>query len=350
MPYGIGAALTWALDTVILSIALSSSVFSSSAQAVALAAFTSTFLHDACSALFTLAYMLLKRKASQTLRALRTREGLVILGAALIGGPIGMTGYVIAIDNIGASYTAAISSFFPAFGALLATVFLKERMKSYQWAGLLACILGVAYLGYSPAPNIPGDWTTGIVGALICVFGWGSEAVIIDWGLHNASIDDECAMQIRQTTSSLAYALVILPLLGGWGRALDIVFSSALPVIALAALAGTVSYLLYYKAIARIGASRAMALNITYSAWAIPFSLLLLGVPPRATRSRLCAGHHPRSHHGSNGFQSASGKETRLAAITCRHTRRVVYKVDSVVTSAPIFTWSVPIPDMSFSR
>ncbi len=232
--------------------------------------------------------MLLKRKASQTLKVLRTRKGLVILGAALIGGPIGMTGYVVAINNIGASYTAAISSFFPAFGAFLATVFLKERMRPYQWVGLFACILGVAYLGYTPAPNIPGDWTTGIAGALICVFGWGSEAVLIDWGLRNASIDDECAMQIRQTTSSLAYALIILPLLGGWESALAIISSSALPIIALAALAGTVSYLLYYKAIARIGASRAMALNITYSAWAIPFSLLLLGMSPEP-RGVICA-------------------------------------------------------------
>ena len=41
-------------------------------------------------------------------------------------------------------------------------------------------------------------------------------------------------------------------------------------------------------AIAKIGASRAMALNITYSAWAIPFSLLLLGTMPDP-RGIVCA-------------------------------------------------------------
>ena len=33
------------------------------------------------------------------------------------GGPIGMTGYVMAINNIGAGYTAIISAFYPALGA-----------------------------------------------------------------------------------------------------------------------------------------------------------------------------------------------------------------------------------------
>ncbi|MCI6274458.1 MAG: DMT family transporter, partial [Tractidigestivibacter sp.] len=201
---------------------------------------------------------------------------------------VGMTGYVLAINNIGPAYTAAISAFFPAYGAALATVVLKERMRPYQWAGLAACLAAVAVLGWTPVDGVPGSWAMGIAGALVCVLGWGTEAVVIDWGLRNASVDDECAMQIRQTTSALTYALVILPLLGGWPSAVAVLTSSAMPVIALAALSGTASYLFYYKAIAALGASRAMALNITYSAWAIPFSLLLLGSMPDV-RGVVCA-------------------------------------------------------------
>lgn len=288
MPYGFGAALTWALDTVILGIALANPAFAATPQAIALAAFTSTFLHDASSAVFSFAYMGIRHKLGETWRTLRSKSGLVIVGAALIGGPIGMTGYVVAINNIGPAYTAAISAFFPAYGAALATVVLKERMRPYQWAGLAACLVAVAVLGWTPVDGVPGSWTVGIIGALVCVLGWGTEAVVIDWGLRNASVDDECAMQIRQTTSALTYALVILPLLGGWPSAIVALTSSAMPTIALAALSGTVSYLLYYKAIAALGASRAMALNITYSAWAIPFSLLLLGTMPDV-RGVVCA-------------------------------------------------------------
>ena len=111
MPYGFGAALTWALDTVILGIALANPAFAATPQAIALAAFTSTFLHDASSAVFSFAYMGIRRKLGETWRTLRSKSGLVIVGAALIGGPIGMTGYVVAINNIGPAYTAAISAF-----------------------------------------------------------------------------------------------------------------------------------------------------------------------------------------------------------------------------------------------
>ncbi len=198
MPYGFGAALTWALDTVILGIALANPAFAATPQAIALAAFTSTFLHDASSAVFSFAYMGIRRKLGETWRTLRSKSGLVVVGAALIGGPIGMTGYVVAINNIGPAYTAAISAFFPAYGAALATVVLKERMRPYQWAGLAACLVAVAVLGWTPVDGVPGSWTVGIIGALVCVLGWGTEAVVIDWGLRNASVDDECAMQIRQ--------------------------------------------------------------------------------------------------------------------------------------------------------
>ena len=49
-----------------------------------------------------------------------------------------------------------------------------------------------------------------------------------------------------------------------------------IPTIALAALFATVSYLFYYRAISQIGASKAMALNVTYSAWAVVISVVVL--------------------------------------------------------------------------
>ena len=41
--------------------------------------------------------------------------------------------------------------------------------------------------------------------------------------------------------------------------------------------------LFYYKAIDRIGAAKAMALNISYSGWAIPLSAILIASMPTAT-------------------------------------------------------------------
>lgn len=47
--------------------------------------------------------------------------------------------------------------------------------------------------------------------------------------------------------------------------------------ILLAGIFGTLSYLQYYKSIETIGASKAMPLNITYTAWVILFSFIILG-------------------------------------------------------------------------
>ena len=288
MKFGFGAALTWAFDTVILGLALSNAAFFDTPTAIALASFTSTFLHDGLSAVYMFIYMAVRKKLKKTWELLKSKHGKYIVLAALIGAPFGMSGYVLAINNIGPAYTAAISAFFPAFGTFLSIFFLKTKMRWYQWIGLAACLVGVAVLGWTPDTSVSGSWTLGIIGALITVVGWGTEAVIIEWALRDSSADDECCLQIRQTTSAVTYALIILPFLGGWGVTLHAAASSAMPIIALASLIGTISYLFYYKAIDRIGAAKSMALNITYSAWAIPVALVLLGTLPDA-RGIICA-------------------------------------------------------------
>ncbi|MBQ6116043.1 MAG: DMT family transporter [Oscillospiraceae bacterium] len=285
---GILAAITWALETVIIGFALSMSpLVNSVGEAIFLAPFISTFLHDACSAIFSWIYNGARGQLGNVFRALfRTRSGKWVVAAAVIGGPIGMTGYVLAVTYMGASIAAIASAIFPAIGSVLACIFLKEKMKWYQWVFLLLTILGVYGLSYS-TDLAPRNYLLGILGALLCAFGWGIEAVILAKCLHDPEVTDEYALQIRQTTSAVFYGAVILPILGlmgfregglsPWAFAVSLFRGSGKTVliIAVAGLFATVSYLFYYKAISRIGASKAMALNITYTAWAMILALIL---------------------------------------------------------------------------
>lgn len=282
MPFAFGAAITWAFDTVILSIALAHTVFSAG-QAFILASFISTFLHDASSTVFMWIYMGVKRQLKNCWKALRSKSGKWMIFAAVLGAPIGMSGYVMAINNIGPAYTAAISAFFPAVGAVLSYFVMHEKLKIYQWAGLIISLVAVAILGWTPDLSVPGNWGLGIFGALLTVFGWGSEAVIMAYGMKDPDVSDEHALLIRQTTSTISYAAIILPVLGGWGATIEVAASGAMPIIALAAVIGTISYLFYYKAIVRIGPAKSMAINITYSAWAIPVGFVLLNSVPSIT-------------------------------------------------------------------
>lgn len=289
MKYGLFSGILWGLDTVVLGIALSMSPYIGTAEAIAFAAIASSFLHDACSAIWLMLYMSAKRRLKDTLAALKTRSGKVVMLGALLGGPIGMTGYVIAINNIGAAYTAIISAFYPALGAFLSFVLLKERMDAKQIAALVAALVGVMAMGYiSAGDSEMGNATLGLIGAVLAVVGWGSEAVLCAWGMRDDAVDNETALQIRETTSALVYGIVVLPLFGAWGFAASAAPSLATGVIALSALAGTASYLFYYKGISVIGAAKAMALNISYSAWAVVFGFVLQGVVPTPAMVFFC--------------------------------------------------------------
>lgn len=275
---GIIAGITWALETVILGIALGMTPFVSTEEAIFLAPFVSTFLHDSCSAIWATVYNGVRGNLPNVWKAFKTKSGKWVILAAIIGGPIGMTGYVMSVNYMGASIGAVASAIFPAVGSILAYIFLKEKMKWHQWVFLVFTLLGVYGLSYSPNLDIQNFWL-GLLGAVMCSFGWGIEAVILAKSLTDPEVTDEYALQLRQTTSAIFYGVVLLPLLKGWNFTAGLFSVSTgwlLPTIVIAALFATVSYLFYYKAIADIGASKAMALNVTYSAWAIVFTVLIL--------------------------------------------------------------------------
>lgn len=289
MKYGLASGILWGLDTVILGIALTMTPYFGTAEAIAFAAIASAFLHDAFCAIWLLIFMGVRGRLKDTVAALKTRSGKILIISALLGGPIGMTGYVLAIDNIGAGYTAIISAFYPAVGTLLAFVFLKERMRPRQLIALMIALIGVMVMGYtssgsSEVANVP----LGLAGACLCVLGWGSEAVISGYAMRNEAVDNETALQIRETTSALVYGLIILPLMGAWMFTASAIPHLATGVVALAGLAGTVSYLFYYKGINVFGAAKTMALNISYSAWAVVFGLILLQQVPDALQILCC--------------------------------------------------------------
>ena len=284
MRYGIGSGALWGLDTVILAIALALNPFATDAHA----SLVSAALHDAVCALILLVFMAMRGRLKATWRAIHTRSGRAVMVAALLGGPIGMSGYLLAIDQIGAGYTAIISTFYPALGTALAVLVLKERMRPRQVIALAVAIGAIIATSYT-STSVSGSALWGVLGALAAVVGWGCEAVILAWGMRDDAVDNETALQIRETTSGLTYLVLVVPLggaLSSTGQALT--SPGAMGLVALAAAAGTASYLFYYKAIDLLGAARAMALNISYSAWAVLFAFLLQSIVPAPVQIVLC--------------------------------------------------------------
>lgn len=274
---GIFAGITWALETVILGIALGMSPFVSTQEAIVLAPFVSTFLHDLFSALFMFVYNIVRGNLRSLSGVFRNADFKWLILASAIGGPVGMSGYVLAVNHMGSAVGAVASAVYPAVGTVLACIFLKEKVRWYQWIFLTFTLFGVYGLSYSPN-LVVGNFWLGLLGAFLCAFGWGIEAVILAKCFRNAEIKDESALLIRQSVSALIHGLLLMPLLGGWNFTAGLIAGGngrLFAVIALASFFASVSYLFYYKTIAKLGAAKAMALNITYTAWAIAFTVLI---------------------------------------------------------------------------
>lgn len=281
MLYGIGAAILWAMETVLLSVVLSTGTFIETKQAIFLAPFVSAFLNDALSSVWLLLFRKTNRKYRNTnvFEALKSKNGKMLLLSGLFGGPLGMSAYLLAIKYIGASYTAVISALYPAIGSIIAWIFLKDKLSRKQLAGIGLCALGVIGMAGMPKETIAD--ARYFTFAFACAVFWGLEAVISSYAMKDGDVSFETALQIRHGTSILCYAVLFLPLLNAWGFTIHALNPGSILLLSITACIETGSYLLYYKAISAIGAAKAMSLNVTYIVWAVLFSIILFREVPR---------------------------------------------------------------------
>jgi drug/metabolite transporter (DMT)-like permease len=274
---GFASGVMWGLDGVVLGVVLGMAPFvGGSAVAAPLAV---AGLHDTASCLWMLLFDASTGRLERLRRLFASRRGMVIWLAALFGGPLAMSGYVYGIRFAGAAYTLAISATFPAVGALLAAVFLRERVTRLGWLGVAVTITGAVLVSYTPPEGSPEHFYLGIGLALLATFGWGVEGVL---AIHSMEvIDAAVAGTIRMATSMIIYFAIVIPLTGGYGLVVEALQTpDTVLVLTLGAIAGAGAYLTYYAANHLIGASRAMPLNAMYALWAILFGIVFTGLQP----------------------------------------------------------------------
>lgn len=184
-----------------------------------------------------------------------------------------MGGYIMAIKYLGSTLASSISAIYPAAGLVLAFIFLKERMRTHSIIGLFVAIGAIVLMGISSDIEVK-NLGLGLVFVAMSIIGWGSEAVIINAALKE-DVSSEVALAIRQLTSSITYALVVIPLVGYSSISVTLDNPMILVLVLASGFLGTLSYLAYYKAIDIIGATQAMGLNISYPAWAFVFQYFI---------------------------------------------------------------------------
>ena len=233
MIFGLFSGIFWALDTIVLS-------------------YISAFVLIICFFHDFIAVWLLFFTSKINLK----KQELKILILAGIAGGLGMILYLLGIYLSSASIAGVLSSLYPIFSAVLAHFVLREYLSLLGYFGLVLAIFGTFMLFNI---NLSEFSFLGAFCALGCAFCWGSECVIV-----------KLALFIRQCVSSFFSFVGIL-----------VVFSlskldfsqSNLYLVCVASVLGTISYLFYYKAISKLGALKAMGLNISYSAWIVVFGV-----------------------------------------------------------------------------
>lgn len=272
---GVISAMAWGLDTVLVGIILSMTPFIDTERAIFLAPFVSAFLHDLFSTLWMFVYMIFTKQVKKLFKALKTPSTKYVVLASIFGGPMGMTGYLLSVNYIGPSYAATISSIYPAIGAVLAAIFLKERISKKGYIGLGLSILGIALLGFGDDGGKAS--LIGFLFAGLSVLGWGAESVICSYGMKDEDISPKEALQVRQFISATFSGVIMLPLLKAYPLVFQATREKVIFIIIITALMGTISYVCYYTAIHKLGPTRAMGLNITYVVWSMVFDKFLLG-------------------------------------------------------------------------
>ena len=275
MVWGIFAGFTWGFETVVISLAMTLTPFLGKAGSSA--PFVCTFIHDLFSAILLFIFHLYRKETKNIFRLVKTRGFKWLCFSAAIGGPVGMTGYIMAVKYMGASIGAVTCAVYPAIGTVFAFVFLKEKITKTRIVFIFFTLIGVFGLNFN-SQMAPKNTLLGILGAVMCSFGWGLEAVILTRFLKDSTVKPTYVLQIRQIVSATIYGAIILPVSGKYRILISVFSGSSIKTLSLilgAALFATVSYLSYYKSISKIGATKSMVLNISYTAWSVLLSVLI---------------------------------------------------------------------------
>ena len=280
---GILSGMTWGLDTVLIGVAIAMTPFVENPVLLIGGTVICSMLHDVFAALWMLVIMGYKGRLKDLMPAIKSKDGLFCVLGALFGGPLAMTFYMLAIAKGGAALTAIVTACYPLLGSAMAMVILKEKVRLRGWLGLLICILGIIYIGYTPGSEADVNVIGGIMLATVAAIGWATEGVVCGYGMKDGNVDPQLALLIRELTSGIVYLLIVAPLMVGGYKEMVIgtmaVFSDTLCWLTLlfTALIGMSSFFCWYTAIDLIGAAKALCLNVTYSFWAVVFTFFLVG-------------------------------------------------------------------------
>ena len=253
-------------------------------------------VNDICSAVWTLIYAAIIGRLGDFARSINTKPGRILIVAAIIGGPLASTAYVIGLQMAG-SIIVPIAALNAAIGAIIGRIIYKQKLSGGMILGIVICFAAaviIGLFGYGIPEgglagifgNMSGEAVIGIIAAFCAALGWGIEGAV--GGYACCMVDTEVAICIRQCTSGIVNAVILCSLLSlmggdGIGSGLALVGHALAdgPSIWLFFIGGVFaswSFKFWYKGASMCGAALGMGCNGTYAFWGPLYCLVVCGL------------------------------------------------------------------------
>ncbi|PHR28858.1 MAG: hypothetical protein COA36_05850 [Desulfotalea sp.] len=238
---------------------------------------------DTCSAIWAIGIAIVRGRFGDFTRCIRTKPGLVMVAAAVVGGPLASTAYVIGLQMAGA-LVVPIAALCPAVGAILGRILFKQELNGRMMFGIGICFLASFMIGSTGlGANVPDNLLLGLFFGFIAAVCWGIEGCVCGYG--TSMIDPEIGITIRQVTAGISNLCILVPVFGLIAHvdAYSMVYQSftdpkAIIWFALAGLSAYGAFMYWYKGNAMCGAALGMSCNGTFSFWGPFCCWIILGV------------------------------------------------------------------------
>jgi drug/metabolite transporter (DMT)-like permease len=211
----------------------------------------------------------------------RNAGGFLLLGAVNTAIPFSLFAW--AQLTITAGLASILNATAPLFTALVAWVWLRERLAPLQWLGMAIGIAGVAWLSAGKAGLGSGDGAWAIGAAVLASLSYGISASLVKrrfGGVRPLAV---------AAGSQSAAAVLLLPFAVARWPAGTIAATDWAAAVALGVLCTGLAYILYFRLIARVGPATAMTVTFLIPAFAMLWGALVLGEAVTAPMLAGCA-------------------------------------------------------------
>lgn len=245
-------------------------------------------VNDICSAIWSIIYAAIIGRLGDFGRSLKSKPGRILILAAIIGGPLASTAYVVGLQMAG-SIIIPIAALNAAIGAIIGRILYKQTLSGGMICGIAICF-GAAVLigstGFEGGVGFSATTIIGIIAGFCAALGWGIEGAV--GGYACSMVDYEVAIVIRQCTSGLVNGVILvsfLSLIGGdgIGSGLALVGQALVdaPSVWMFVIGGvfaSFSFKFWYKGASMCGAALGMGCNGTYAFWGPFWCFIVCGL------------------------------------------------------------------------